>query len=71
MGITLSTLGGLSPAIQVLVAVALFAILVMAACSRKAAINLVAFLRDLGRVGQESSGRRSGNGGRHARNHRG
>jgi hypothetical protein len=73
----LSTLAGLSPIIQALVVAAIFAILIMAACRRKAATNLTAFLRDLGRIIHESSRRQPTPAcgdlkrRRHARNHQG
>jgi hypothetical protein len=50
MGMIFSTLGELSPGIQSLVIVGLLTILIIAACSRRAAINLVSFLYDLGHV---------------------
>lgn len=50
MGMILSILGELSPGIQSLVIVGLLTIFIIAACSRRAASNLVSFLYDLGHV---------------------
>jgi hypothetical protein len=52
----MSLLGLLSPGVQALIITGLFALLVVIACNRRAAINLVAFLQDL-RDLTHSSGR--------------
>lgn len=55
----ISAIGGLSPVVQSLVIVGLFTLLVLVAYNRKAARNLISFLRDLrsltqGRVSRPS-----------------